>query len=50
MLMKRKPLIAAAALIASGIVVGSAFAQSTTPPLTPAQRLANLKARQDAAV
>lgn len=48
--MKTKSLIAAAALIASGVVVGTAFAQSTTPPLTPAQRLANLKARQDAAV
>lgn len=47
--MKRKSLIAAA-LIASGVVVGTAFAQTTTPPLTPAQRLANLKARQDAAV
>jgi hypothetical protein len=50
MLMKRKSLIAAAALIASGVIVGTAFAQTTTPPLTPAQRLANLKARQDAAV
>jgi hypothetical protein len=50
MLMKRKSLIAAAALIASGVVVGTAFAQTTTPPLTPAQRLQNLKAKQDAAV
>ena len=49
--MMRKPLFAAAALIASGIVVGTAFAQSTTPaPLTPQQRLQALKARQDAAV
>ena len=48
--MKRKSLIAAVALIASGVVVGTAFAQTTPPPLTPAQRLAALKARQDAAV
>jgi hypothetical protein len=51
--MKRKSLIAAVALMASGVVVGTAFAQTTTPTtptLTPAQRLANLKARQDAAV
>jgi hypothetical protein len=50
MLMKRKSLIAAAALIASGVVVGTALAQTTTPPLTPAQRLQNLKAKQDAAL
>ena len=48
--MKTKSMIAAVALIASGVVVSSAFAQTTTPPLTPAQRLQNLKARQDAAV
>jgi hypothetical protein len=48
--MKRKPLIAAVALIASGVVVGTALAQTAPPPLTPAQRLAALKARQDAAV
>ncbi len=49
--MKRKPLFAAAMLIASGVVVGTAFAQSTTPaPLTPQQRLQALKARQDAAI
>ncbi|MES1187161.1 MAG: hypothetical protein ABUL60_25315 [Myxococcales bacterium] len=48
--MKRKSLFAAVALIASGVVVGTAFAQTTPPPLTPAQRLAALKARQDAAV
>jgi hypothetical protein len=48
--MKTKSLIAATALIASGVVASHALAQSTTPPLTPAQRLQNLKARQDAAI
>jgi hypothetical protein len=49
--MKTKSMIAAGALVASG-VVGSALAQTpaTTSSTTAAQRLQNLKARQDAAV
>jgi len=46
--MKSKSWIAAALLMASGVVVAQAFAQATPPKQTAAQRLAQLKAQQAA--